>query len=153
MTTSHDKFVQDLKRLNCERNRERNIAQFICYAVVVALFLAFILIVGECFGEELTASYYSIESLKKEGTYAYSHGQMANGRYFSDDKLTAAAWAYPLGTIVRVTNKLNGKSVVVEVTDRTARRFAKTRIDLSISAMYKIDGVVRGLVPVTVKEV
>ena len=103
--------------------------------------------------QDLTASYYSVESLKREGTWSYSKGAMANGRQFSDNNLTAASWDWPLGTKVRVTRKDTKASVVVLVTDRTARRFKGKRIDLSYTAMYRLDGIHRGLVPVSVEVV
>ena len=106
------------------------------------------------FADELTASYYSRASLVKEGTAKYNPKfVMANGKVFTDYGLTCACWSYNLGDRVRVTNRLNGRSVVVVVTDRTARRFKGKRIDLSISAMRQIDGVKRGLVPVTVERI
>lgn len=103
--------------------------------------------------QNLTASYYSVDSLKEEGTYAYSHGQMANGQYFRDSNATSACNSYPLGARLRVTNLRNGRNVVVLNTDRTAKRFKNKRIDLSISAMAQIDGIKRGLERVTVERI
>jgi rare lipoprotein A (peptidoglycan hydrolase) len=100
--------------------------------------------------ETLTASYYSISSLKQEGTYAYSHGIMANGKLFRDDGATCALNGYRLGDRVRVTNLLNGRSVIVTVTDRTAKRFTGKRIDLTISQMRLLDGIKWGLIKVEV---
>lgn len=88
----------------------------------------------------LTASYYSTESLIKEGTYAYSHGQMANGQYFRDSAATSACNSYALGSRLLVTNLRNGKSVVVVNTDRTAKRFKGKRIDLSKKSFATLVG-------------
>lgn len=109
---------------------------------------------GVCFAQEikLTASYYSIASLKKEGTYAYSHGQMANGHYFKDDNLTCAIRLFPLGSVLRITNRANGKSVTVVVTDRISKRFATTRIDLSKRAFSQIADLKQGIIQVTVEK-
>ncbi len=47
------------------------------------------------------------------------HGrQTANGEVFDQQSLTAAHPSLPFGTLVRVTNESNGKSVVVRVNDR-----------------------------------
>lgn len=103
----------------------------------------------------LTASYYSVESLKKEGTYAYSHGIMANGQKFHDDRLTCANRLFPLGTMLRVTNIKSGKSVIVRTTDRIGKRFARTRIDLSKKAMETLGGkqaLAKGLLLVKVED-
>lgn len=102
-----------------------------------------------------TASYYSVSSLKKEGTWNYSKGIMANGQRFDENALTCASWDYPLNTRLKVTNLANNKSVEVIVTDRTNKRFKNARIDLSKRAFgiltnknFKI-----GLIKVEVKEV
>jgi rare lipoprotein A (peptidoglycan hydrolase) len=99
----------------------------------------------------MTASWYSIESLKKEGTYKYSKGVMANGRIFNND-YTCATNLYPLGSILRVYNlKDKDKKIEVEVTDRINKRFTKTRIDLSQKAFSKIDDLNKGIVKVEVE--
>lgn len=61
----------------------------------------------------------------------------ASGRIFNMNKLTAAHKKLPFGTIVRVTNEKNGKSVIVEIIDRGP--FVKGReIDLSKKAFFTI---------------
>ncbi|MCV9927752.1 septal ring lytic transglycosylase RlpA family protein [Flavobacterium sp. LS1R49] len=61
----------------------------------------------------------------------------ANGSRFNNNKYTAAHKKLPFGTKVRVTNEANGKSVIVEITDRGP--FVKTReIDLSKRAFMDI---------------
>ena len=42
----------------------------------------------------------------------------ANGERFNTHELTAAHRSLPFGTRVRVTNKTNGRSVVVRINDR-----------------------------------
>ena len=42
----------------------------------------------------------------------------ANGEQINTDALTAAHKSLPLGTLVRVTNKRNGRSVVMRINDR-----------------------------------
>jgi rare lipoprotein A len=48
----------------------------------------------------------------------YSGGRTANGEHASAGGLTAAHRTLPFGTRVRVTNKRNGRSVVVRINDR-----------------------------------
>jgi rare lipoprotein A len=50
--------------------------------------------------------------------YAYSGELTANGETASPDALTAAHRTLPFGTLVRVTNDLSGRSVVVRINDR-----------------------------------
>lgn len=50
--------------------------------------------------------------------YAYSSTRTASGRWSSPGSLTAAHRSLPFGTMVRVTNDRNGRSVVVRITDR-----------------------------------
>jgi rare lipoprotein A len=66
------------------------------------------------------------------------HGRRtASGRKYDKTKLTAAHKKLPFGTIVKVTNEKNGKSVIVEITDRGP--FVKGReIDLSKKAFFTI---------------
>jgi rare lipoprotein A len=58
--------------------------------------------------------------------YAYQGGKTASGERASPKGLTAAHRTLPFGTHVRVTNKRNGKSVVVRINDRGP--FVKGRI-------------------------
>ncbi len=58
------------------------------------------------------ASYYNS---KFEGR------KTASGVIFSNSKLTAASNHYKLGQWVKVTNTLNGKSVIVEINDRMSK--------------------------------
>jgi rare lipoprotein A len=48
----------------------------------------------------------------------YSGGRTANGERASAGGLTAAHRSLPFGTQVRVTNRANGRSVVVHINDR-----------------------------------
>lgn len=68
------------------------------------------------------------------------HGKRtASGKIFDMNRLTAAHKKLPFGTRVKVTNEVNGKFVVVEITDRGP--FVKGReIDLSRKAFMTIAG-------------
>jgi rare lipoprotein A len=50
--------------------------------------------------------------------YAYSGEKTASGEYARPGGLTAAHRTLPFGSRVRVTNKKNGRSVVVRINDR-----------------------------------
>ena len=83
------------------------------------------------------------------------HGKMtASGKPFDMHALTAAHPSYPLGTIVRVTNLKNGRSVRVRVDDRgpaPAPRQAGVIIDLSRSAAGSLRFVEEGRARVRVE--
>lgn len=79
------------------------------------------------------------------------HGRRtANGERFDMNKLTAAHKSLPFGTKVRVTNRRNGKSVVVRINDRGP--FVGSRIiDLSRGAAGAVDMIGTGIAPVIVE--
>jgi len=79
----------------------------------------------------------------------YQHrGKTASGEIYNPDRLTAAHHALPFGTLLKVVNKANGRSVIVKITDRTNERTKMKRnyaIDLSRASARKIglDGIGR----------
>jgi rare lipoprotein A len=121
--------------------------------LIVLVAILCLLLCLPALAEPLKASWYSIESLKKEGTYKKSKGVMADGNLFSDTAFTCACNLYPLHTLLRVTCLANNKSVVVRVTDRISRRFTKTRVDLSKVAFQSIADLKKGLVEIKVEEI
>ena len=77
----------------------------------------------------------------------YSGGRTANGEHASASGLTAAHRSLPFGTMVRVTNRSTGRSVVVRINDRGP--FVRGRIiDLMPAAARAIG--MSGLASVTV---
>ncbi|MFV5685210.1 septal ring lytic transglycosylase RlpA family protein [Flavobacterium sp. GB2R13] len=77
---------------------------------------------------EAHASYYADKFNGKRTT---------SGKKFDNNKYTAAHKKLPFGTKVKVTNESNGKSVIVEITDRGP--FVRSReIDLSKRAFRDI---------------
>lgn|SRR3990167_306294 len=119
---------------------------------IIILIIALLTLSTSVWAAELAASWYSIKSLKDEGTYKYSKGVCADGSKFSDNNFTCASWDYPFGSRLMVYNVRNGKSVVVVVTDRTARRFKGIRIDLSPVAFARLDKLSKGIIKVEVKK-
>ena len=79
------------------------------------------------------------------------HGRTtASGERFNKEDFTAAHRTLPFGTLVRVTNTLNGRSVTVRINDRGP--FAKGRIiDLSEAAARKLAMLEKGVVRVRIK--
>lgn len=82
-------------------------------------------------------------NLHKKSAHASYYADKFNGRRtssgskFDNSKFTAAHRKFPFGTMLKVTNEANGKSTVVEVTDRGP--FTKGReIDLSKKAFMEI---------------
>jgi rare lipoprotein A len=79
------------------------------------------------------------------------HGRKtANGDIFSQDKLTAACNVLPLGTLIRVTNLRNGRSVIVKVNDRMHSKMKRV-VDLSRSAAQKLNFIRSGLTKVKIE--
>jgi len=81
----------------------------------------------------------------------YSEPQRtASGERFNPDKLTAAHRSLPFGSRVRVTNRRNGRSVVVRINDRGP--FLGGRIiDLSARAASVLHMKGSGTAPVTIR--
>jgi len=79
--------------------------------------------------------------------YGYSGGRTASGERASPGQLTAAHKSLPFGTMVHVTNKKNGRSVMVRINDRGP--FVRGRIiDLTPAAASQLG--FSGLAPVVV---
>ncbi|MCE2847593.1 MAG: septal ring lytic transglycosylase RlpA family protein [bacterium] len=87
------------------------------------------------------ASFYSNKFIGKK---------TANGEVFSQDKLTCAHNSLPMGTILKVTNLNNDKSVVVRVNDRMHHRNSRL-VDLSRTAAQKLDFKGIGVIKVRVE--
>jgi len=79
--------------------------------------------------------------------YAYSSGKTASGERANPGGLTAAHRTLKFGTQVRVTNRRNGRNVVVRINDRGP--FVRGRvIDITPAAARALG--FSGLAPVTV---
>lgn len=93
------------------------------------------------FSEEGIASWYGKDF----------HGKKtANGEVYDMYGMTAAHKLLPFGTKVRVTNKENGKSIVVRINDRGP--FVANRvIDLTRTGAERIGMIAKGTAPVTLQ--
>ena len=74
----------------------------------------------------------------------------ANGETYDRHKFTAASRHLPFNTIVRVTNRENGRSVEVRINDRGP--FAQGRVlDLSEAAASRLNMKTSGVAPVDIE--
>jgi len=81
-----------------------------------------------------SASYYAAK---------FDGRRTASGERFDNDDMTAAHRTLPFGSLVRVTNPANGRSVIVRVNDRGP--FTRGRlIDVSRAAAEELGMVARG---------
>lgn len=76
---------------------------------------------------------------------------LASGEKYDKNALTAAHRTLPLGTMVKVTNLKNNKSVVVKVNDRGPHGSNKRIIDLSRRAAQELDMIQDGKAQVRVE--
>ena len=85
------------------------------------------------------------------------HGERtASGETFDQNKLVAAHRTLPFGTLVRVTNLENGRTVRVRIVDRgpfVKRRHQTRIIDVSVGAARQLRFLSAGVVPVRVEVV
>lgn len=80
---------------------------------------------------------------------------MANGKPFDPDKLTAASWFFPLGTVIRVSAVGSTNYVEVTITDRGPSRALVRQgriIDLSRSAFQRLADPDRGVIDVCIQQ-
>lgn len=88
----------------------------------------------------LEAKKYKLHKKNAHASYyadKFTGRRTASGRIFDNKKYTAAHRKFPFGTKLRITNEANGKSVIVEVTDRGP--FTKGKeIDLTKKAFMEI---------------
>ena len=120
-----------------------SVVKFKFIALFVLLFSPLLLLAqGESlFIQEGTASYYASK---------FQGRRTASGEVYVKDSLTAAHKLLPFGTILRVTNQKNGKTVLVQVNDRLPGS-SKRVIDLSYAAAKEVDMIREGLVKVTIE--
>lgn len=113
--------------------QEKNIATIVCDAASKE---------GILYKTNAHASYYHDK---------FNGRKTASGKRFNNNNYTAAHKKFRFGTILKVTNELNKKFVIVEVTDRGP--FVKGReIDLSKRAFMDIASNKKsGLVYVTIE--
>ena len=105
-------------------------------------FIAFILPLTTGAGSGNIASWY--------GGGEKLNPHTASGEIFNPQNLTCASWDYPFHTKLKVTNIVNGKSVIVRVNDRGPNRRLGRAIDLTKYAFAKIADTKKGLILVKI---
>jgi len=99
-----------------------------------------LIICSVAYSQQKTATYYHDK---------YQGRVTKSGEIFDQNKLTCASNEYPLGTILKVTNTENYKSVIVKVND-TGNLYGRT-VDLSRKAFQLIANLERGIIKVTIQ--
>src|SRR5689334_1106093 len=126
----------------------RAIARITCRTVAVSVALVIVLAAGVIDTYAATRSGHSVNSTHGASSttrigYASYYGKglqgkkTASGERFDKTEMVGAHPSYPLGTLLRVTNLRNGRSVDVRIKDRGPADGPRTRgviIDLSESA-------------------
>ena len=80
----------------------------------------------------------------------FQGNKTASGEIYVKDSLTAAYRSIPFGTLVKVTNVKNDRSVIVRINDRGP--YIKNRIiDLSRKAMKILGGIEDGVIDVVLE--
>lgn len=92
---------------------------------------------------------------QQTGVASYYHSRFqgrltSSGEKYDETKMTAAHNRLPMGTMIRVTNLRNKRSVIVKVNDRLNHRNMRL-VDLSRAAASQLDYVGRGLAKVRVE--
>ncbi|QQR92028.1 MAG: septal ring lytic transglycosylase RlpA family protein [Myxococcales bacterium] len=116
--------------------------------------LSFVLLASSCCYPQTRTPSDEDNPWRTEGRASYYHDSLhgnttANGDIYDKNKLTAASRTLPFGTLVRVTRKDNGRSVVVRINDRGPFADPERRIiDLSRAAAEELDMIRAGVVDV-----
>lgn len=99
-----------------------------------------------------------LETVTGEATFyadKFEGRRTASGIPFRQNQMVAAHRAYPFGTILRVTNTRNDRSVTVRVVDRgpfgSSAKARATVLDLSRRAAEQLDYISAGRTPVKVE--
>lgn len=147
---------------SASRSGARRLALAMLALTMVALALA--LALGACGGAqkpqtpEKTRTGKPASSVRgvQEGLATWYGGSLhgrptASGERFNKNAMTAAHRTLPMQTRVRVTNKRNGRSVVLRINDRGPFGKLSHIIDVSEAAARKLGMVDAGIVPVRIE--
>ena len=122
--------------------------------ILKSFFFALIIITlcKEAYARPLTASYYTKESCKKEGTGILT----ATGEIYNEEDLTCAMRRRDFGKYYKITNQENGKSVIVRHNNFGPNKKlhdAGRIVDLSRKAFEQIADLDKGVIKITIEEV
>ena len=127
----------------------------------IFVFAAFFVLTGLCFAQgavlqprvgEVNQGIFYQEGIASWYGGEFNGKPTASGEIFNDAQLTAAHPILPFGTLLRVTNKHNDKTVTVRVNDR-GPFVAERIIDISRSAAELLDMTRTGTAPVIVESI
>ncbi|MGE3153114.1 MAG: septal ring lytic transglycosylase RlpA family protein [Nitrospiraceae bacterium] len=124
----------------------------------VSTLLAGVLLVGLSGCSVLPKGVVTLDVGEQDRGVASWYGESFHGRLAADGKifdmyaLTGAHRTLPLGTVVRVVNAVNGRSVLIRITDR-GPYIEGRMLDLSYAAAERLGMAVQGLSPVLVEVV
>lgn len=113
------------------------------FVVSTFFFIQGLLMAQSKYSEKGLASYYADR---------FDGRKTASGEIFRNTKMTAAHKKLPFGTMLKVTNLKNGKTVIVRVNDRGPYAHGRI-IDLSKAAAGKIGMIEDGLAEVRIESV
>jgi rare lipoprotein A len=114
-------------------------------------FFILIFISFPVFGMTGKATYYTVASCQREGT---SGIKTASGEKFDEQALTCAIRSRDFGSIWRVTNNANGKTIIVRHTDYGPGRKATANgviIDLTPKGFELLGAGRKGMLNVTIE--
>ena len=123
--------------------------------VVIVVMMILAVLMSSCSPDEAWAtecSWYSVQSLKEEGSWAKWGGITKSGEKFSDDLFTGASNRYPIGSLLWVWCPRTNRGCVIRVNDTMSKKYSN-RLDLSISAFSAISDTSRGLEEVTTERI
>jgi rare lipoprotein A len=121
--------------------------------IIFAFFTGFIFTVL-CFSQartgEINKGFFYQEGIASWYGSEFNGRPTASGEAFNDSELTAARAILPVGTMLKVTNQHNNKSVTVRINDRGP--FVAARIiDISRAAAEQLDMLRTGTAPVKIE--
>jgi hypothetical protein len=121
---------------------------------IMALFIVGFTLAAFCAAQTDSARYgiFRQEGIASWYGQEFAGRPTASGEVFNPGQLTAAHPSLPFGTMLKITNKHNNRSVTVRVNDRGP--FVSARIiDVSLAAAEELDMIATGTAPVLVESV
>lgn len=94
--------------------------------------------------EFFTILWLSIPNICGSASWYHEGHTTANGEHYNPEGMTAAHRSLPFGTVLKVINPQNKKSVVVRINDRGPAKWTKRFIDLSRGSFRKIAPLKKG---------
>ncbi len=128
----------------------------VALAIAGVLMLPSCATTGKANSKNLTrADDYPVQSVQRGKASWYSVGsnsgtRTASGQRLSNEAPTAAHKTLPMGTKVRVTNEINGKSEIVTIIDRGPYVLGRI-IDLTVGCAERLGFRQRGVAPVKIE--